>query len=182
MFFWIASLLWLLLIVLWGAGYYSLLLYIILIFIIIISYALYFLGKDMFSVKKTGRNTSEITIVSKNTSFVGDVSSGEKIIIHGKVNGNINSDNAVIFIDKGGVVNGSILCEKLILNGELYGECRCSSLEVYEHGFLQGDVSYRFLEIRNGGCIAGLVNKISDDAKNNISELSKVREDEENNK
>ncbi|HAX5162729.1 TPA: polymer-forming cytoskeletal protein [Escherichia coli] len=176
MLFWIASLCWFLLIVLWGAGYYSSLLYIILIFLIIILYTLYFIGENMFSRGKIKENTSTTTIISESTFFVGDISSGEKIIIHGKVNGNINTDNGVVFIDKGGVVNGSIVCEKLILNGELHGECCCSILDVYENGFLQGDVSYRSLEIRNGGCITGIVNKVTDEVQNNVSELVKTRE------
>lgn len=61
-------------------------------------------------------------------------------------------------------------------NGELYGECCCSTLDVYENGFLQGEVSYRFLEIRNGGCITGIVNKVTDEVQNNVSELVKARE------
>ncbi|EPA6841160.1 bactofilin family protein [Escherichia coli] len=130
----------------------------------------------MFSKGKTKESESTTTIISKNTSFVGDISSDEKIIIHGKINGNISTDNGVVFIDKGGVVNGRVLCEKMILNGELYGECCCSTLDVYENGFLQGEVSYRFLEIRNGGCITGVVNKVTDEVQNNVSELVKARE------
>lgn len=42
--------------------------------------------------------------------------------------------------------------------------------------FLQGEVSYRFLEIRNGGCITGIVNKVTDEVQNNVSELVKARE------
>ena len=72
----------------------------------------------MFSKGKIKESDSTTTIISKNTSFVGDISSGEKIIIHGKINGNINTNNGVVFIDKGGVVNGRVLCERRILNGE----------------------------------------------------------------
>ncbi|EFC5338234.1 hypothetical protein CQ970_004766, partial [Escherichia coli] len=150
--------------------------YIISVLLIIILYTLYFIGENMFSKGKIKESDSTTTIISKNTSFVGDISSGEKIIIHGKINGNINTNNGVVFIDKGGVVNGRVLCEKMILNGELYGECCCSTLDVYENGFLQGEVSYRFLEIRNGGCITGIVNKVTDEVQNNVSELVKARE------
>ncbi len=40
----------------------------------------------MFSKGKIKESDSTTTIISKNTSFVGDISSGEKIIIHGKIN------------------------------------------------------------------------------------------------
>lgn len=176
MMFWTASLCWLLLIVFWGADFYSSFLYIILIFMIITLYTLYFIGENMFSRGRTKENISTTTIISTSAFFVGDISSGEKIIIRGKVNGNISTDNGVVFIDKGGVVNGSVSCEKLILNGELHGECCCSILDVYENGFLQGDVSYRLLEIRNGGCIIGIVNKVTDEVQSNVSELVKKKE------
>ena len=45
----------------------------------------------MFSKGKIKESDSTTTIISKNTSFVGDISSGEKIIIHGKINGNIDN-------------------------------------------------------------------------------------------
>ncbi|QOH78247.1 polymer-forming cytoskeletal protein (plasmid) [Escherichia coli] len=173
MLFWIASLCWLSLILLWGTGSYPFILYIIFTFTTITLYALYFIGENMFPKGRKNENASAITIISKSASFIGDISSSEKIIIHGEINGNISANNGVVFIDKGGVVNGSVLCEKLILNGELHGECCCSVLDVYENGFLQGDVSYRELEIRNGGCIIGVVNKVTDEIQNNISELEK---------
>ncbi|EPO9567880.1 polymer-forming cytoskeletal protein [Escherichia coli] len=134
----------------------------------------------MFSTKRIKESASSTTVISKNTQFVGDISSSEKIKIHGKVNGNINSDNGIVFIDKGGIINGSILCEKLILNGELYGECYCNVLDVYENGFLQGNVSYRFLEIKSGGCITGVLNKLCDEMQNNVSELAKDSQEHEN--
>ena len=89
----------------------------------------------MFPKGRKNENASAITIISKSASFIGDISSSEKIIIHGEINGNISANNGVVFIDKGGVVNGSVLCEKLILNGELQGECCCSVIDVYENGF-----------------------------------------------
>ncbi|EFC6828763.1 hypothetical protein FD471_24520, partial [Escherichia coli] len=57
--------------------------YIISVLMIIILYTLYFIGENMFSKGKIKESDSTTTIISKNTSFVGDISSGEKIIIHG---------------------------------------------------------------------------------------------------
>ncbi|EIQ4656928.1 TPA: polymer-forming cytoskeletal protein [Escherichia coli] len=175
MLFWFASFCWLLLIILWGAGFYFSFFYEIFTAIIILLFSIYFLNGHMFSVKRK-KSTPVRTIISESTSFVGDIISGEKIIIHGDVNGNINIDNGEVFIEKDGVVHGTIVCDKLVLNGEFYGECCCSVLLVHENGFLKGNVDYCFLEIRNGGCISGVVNKISGDEQSNVSELVKVRE------
>ncbi|EEW2566825.1 hypothetical protein D9E67_25225, partial [Escherichia coli] len=70
MLFWIASLCWFSLIVLWGTGFYSLLFYIISVLLIIILYTLYFIGENMFSKGKIKESDSTTTIISKNTSFV----------------------------------------------------------------------------------------------------------------
>lgn len=136
MLFWIVLLCWFFLIVLWGIGFYLLFFYIIFVLLIIILYILYFIGENMFFKGKIKESDLIMIIILKNILFVGDISFGEKIIIYGKINGNININNGVVFIDKGGVVNGRVLCEKMILNGELYGECCCFMLDVYENGFL----------------------------------------------
>lgn len=62
----------------------------------------------------------------------------------------------MVFIDKGGVVNGRVLCEKMILNGELYGECCCSTLVVYENGFYKEKLVIDFWRFAMADVLQGL--------------------------
>ncbi|WP_206748858.1 bactofilin family protein, partial [Escherichia coli] len=170
---------WFLLILLWATGYFSVLLYSVLLFIILISFAIYFSGGDMFSDKKREKDkkdTLSLTIIAKDSSFVGDIKTNNNMTICGFIEGNVDSKGGIVFVDEGGRVNGRVICDKLVLNGEIHGECHCQAIEIQEHGCLNGDATYSSLQIKAGGYISGNLKKTDELKSEKVAPLKIAKE------
>lgn len=74
----------------------------------------------MFSEKKTPQ-TSEINVIGKNTSIIGDIVSEGDFRIDGTVEGNVKTNGKVV-IGVFGNVNGKIDCVEADIEGKFNGE------------------------------------------------------------
>ncbi len=58
-------------------------------------------------------------------------------------------------ISASGLVEGSIRCDCLIVNGRFVGKVYSKSLQILEHGYLEGEVSATEFTIEKGGVFLG---------------------------
>lgn len=80
----------------------------------------------MFSEKKTPQ-TSEINVIGKNTSIIGDIVSEGDFRIDGTVEGNVKTNGKVV-IGVFGNVNGKIDCVEADIEGKFNGELTATYL------------------------------------------------------
>ncbi|WP_182853047.1 bactofilin family protein [Arsenophonus endosymbiont of Aleurodicus floccissimus] len=63
------------------------------------------------------------TIICFETCFNGDIVSDTDILIDGKYIGNILCKENTVIVTRTGIVTGSILAKKSIIDGKIYGPC-----------------------------------------------------------
>ena len=82
----------------------------------------------MFSEKKEKQTqVTERNVISKNTSFIGDIISEGDFRIEGAVEGTIQTAGRVI-IGKSGSVKGKVTCNNADIDGKFSGELLVNSL------------------------------------------------------
>lgn len=90
--------------------------------------------------------SSETTIIASGANIKGDFNIKTRLHVDGVIEGQINS-NSVVVVGRKGVVKGNLKSEKLIINGQFYGNADCSSIEILESGKLIGDIVSEILVI-----------------------------------
>lgn len=86
-----------------------------------------FLNKDRLLSKAEIDLQTQFSIISKNSSFEGELNSNMNILIAGKFKGNITCKNTVISLE-GSVVDGEIKAKDIILYGNFRGNIISSNL------------------------------------------------------
>ena len=97
---------------------------------------------------------SSQTVIAEGTFIEGQLKLTCHIQIDGQVKGNIETDRCVT-ISAAGSVEGAIRCECLIVNGRFLGKVYSKSLQILEHGYLEGEVSATEFTIEKGGVFLG---------------------------
>lgn len=114
----------------------------------------------MLGTKKAGFGAGgNTTLVSRDTTIVGDVHFSGNLDVEGVVKGNIiaedGKDAVVRVIDKG-TVQGEIRAPSVIINGTVEGDVYSSkNLELAAKGRVQGNVHYTLLEMAAGSEVNG---------------------------
>ncbi|MEZ8207953.1 bactofilin family protein [Vibrio bivalvicida] len=106
------------------------------------------------------------------------------IHIDGQVKGSIETDHTVT-ISATGSVDGSIRSERLVINGRFLGNVYTKSLEILEHGYLEGEVSASEFTIQKGGIFLGNSKNVKSEevvALDSAKKASKVRSKAEDKK
>lgn len=109
------------------------------------------------SIKKRIDNpVSDIdTIIGKDTTITGKISSSGNIRMDGRIDGGISSTGDAV-IGQTGSVQGDIKAENLTVAGTVIGNVDCdSNLSIHSTGQLVGDVRVRSLNIADGGVFKG---------------------------
>ncbi|WP_341660592.1 polymer-forming cytoskeletal protein [Vibrio sp.] len=94
------------------------------------------------------------TVIAEGTFIEGQLKLTCHIQIDGQIKGNIETDKCVT-ISASGLVEGSIRCDCLIVNGRFVGKVYSKSLQILEHGYLEGEVSATEFTIEKGGVFLG---------------------------
>ncbi len=114
----------------------------------------------MLGSTKSGFGASgHTTLVSRDTTVVGDIHFGGSLDIEGVVQGNViaeeGKDVLVRIVDKGRV-EGEIRAPSVIVNGTVEGDVYSSKhLELAARGRVQGNVHYTLLEMAAGSEVNG---------------------------
>lgn len=108
--------------------------------------------KDVFQVKQTSRRC---TVIAQNTLFTGNVEIEGDIHVYGKMKGNINLKDGVLYVMREGFLEGEFTAPSVVINGRVLGTCVGESVEIQEHGEMEGIIRSVALSIRPGGCFVG---------------------------
>lgn len=99
------------------------------------------------------------TLISKDTTIVGDINFSGDLEIQGQVTGNIIAKSdaaALVRIVDGGKVEGGIHAPKVIINGTLIGDVHASEhIELAAKACVQGNVHYSLIEMVKGAQVNG---------------------------
>lgn len=117
---------------------------------------------------------SATTIIACDVRFEGNIVAAGNVYIHGTLIGNIEAKDKMIKVMRSGVVEGNIVCQELIIDGNVIGQCLGDTTEICEHGNVNGTLSYRTLAVKKGGIFIGKAETIPPlEEKNNVVGLVK---------
>ncbi|NOI57084.1 polymer-forming cytoskeletal family protein [Vibrio coralliilyticus] len=113
------------------------------------------------------------TVIAEGGYIEGQLKLTCNIQIDGQIKGSIETDRSVT-ISATGSVDGSIRAERLIINGRFLGKVYTKSLEILEHGYLEGEVSATEFTIQKGGVFLGNSKNVSTEEVVNLDAAKKT--------
>jgi len=125
---------------------------------------------DKLSRKPTEKPCNTIdTLIGVSTDLKGDISFSGGLRIDGKVKGNITAksdDNSTLVLSENAVVTGDVSVPHMIINGKIKGNVRSAErLELQTRADIQGEVSYKVLEIAAGAQVNGVMTRVIEKAE-----------------
>ena len=108
------------------------------------------------------------TLIGVTTEMKGDITFSGGLRIDGKVKGNITArsdDNSTLVLSENAVVTGDVSGPHMIVNGKIKGNVRSAErLELQPKAEINGDITYKVLEIAAGAQLNGTMTRITDKA------------------
>jgi cytoskeletal protein CcmA (bactofilin family) len=125
---------------------------------------------EKLSRKPTEKPCNTIdTLIGVSTDLKGDISFSGGLRIDGKVKGNIiakSDDNSTLVLSENAVVTGDVSVPHMIINGKIKGNVRSAErLELQTRADIQGEVSYKILEIAAGAQVNGVMTRVAEKAE-----------------
>ena len=109
------------------------------------------------------------SLIAQGSCIEGNLKFTDGLRIDGEVIGDIcaNEDSSsILVISESATVTGRIFAEHVIINGRVIGPVHASELlELQPKAKIQGDVSYKALEMHQGAIIFGQLRSTSQDAE-----------------
>lgn len=126
------------------------------------------------------------TLIARGAILTGEISNESDVVIEGSVVGDIRS-NRSIRIGREGKVQGTLIAEKITINGFLQGRCQAAAVTILSQGRLDGDIQAGELSIERGGIFNGNSHYSTDQTVNdnektlqeNVTAISKLVTDKE---
>jgi cytoskeletal protein CcmA (bactofilin family) len=119
----------------------------------------------MFSRKKQPPIKS---LLAGDSAIRGDIEFTEGLRLDGLVVGNITAKAGVasiLVISETASIEGAVLADHIVVNGSVKGPiCARELLELQPKARVEGDVSYKALEMHQGAVILGLLSPLLGDA------------------
>lgn len=113
------------------------------------------LGKSKNAAYADDPHTKVGTLIGKDTTFDGDLSSPEAIKIDGIINGNCTCESKLI-LSQDGRVKGNISAQSVIISGQVDGDIVArGKLELLSTGKISGNITAASLVIDEGACFDG---------------------------
>ena len=138
----------------------------------------------MFKKTKINIDLTDATIISQNSSFLGEVLSENDIRLDGFFKGEMTSEKRII-IGKNGVFYGELKCENFINNGKFEGNASVSNSTIlFATSKFNGILSTQNFKVEggasfNGNCITGSTNQsfetikiIKEESENGTKDLA----------
>ena len=98
------------------------------------------------------------TIIARDLTVEGDLTSAGLIEIEGSIKGKING-NAVILREEG-CVEGTIIAESVSLRGKFDGTIKAKTIAISSKAKVIGNIEYEFLSVEDGASIDGQFKKL----------------------
>lgn len=114
----------------------------------------------MKSDKKSDPKQKEVTIISEESFFKGNVTISGDIHVWGHIKGNVTVTEGTIHIMQGGKIEGEIEAPDMIIDGLVDGACLGNNLDILEHVELRGISRFSHMSIKRGGIFIGQSEKI----------------------
>ncbi len=99
------------------------------------------------------------SLIDKGTQIRGDLTFTDGMRVDGNVVGNIRANedtNSLIVIGESAVIEGDVYSDHVIINGKVLGHVHAFELlELQPKAQIEGDVSYKALEMHQGAVISG---------------------------
>jgi cytoskeletal protein CcmA (bactofilin family) len=123
----------------------------------------------MLGHKKAGTVAGATTLVSSDTTVVGDLHFSGNLDIEGLVQGNVIAKagkDALVRVVGEGRIEGEIRAPLVVINGKVKGDVHCTDrLELAEHARVEGNVFYVLLEMAVGAEVNGNLTHVDPPAK-----------------
>jgi cytoskeletal protein CcmA (bactofilin family) len=125
---------------------------------------------DKLARKPTEKPCNTIdTLIGISTDLKGDIAFTGGLRIDGKVKGNITArsdDNSTLVLSENAVVTGDVKVPHMIVNGKIKGNViSAERLELQPKAEINGDVTYKVLEIAAGAQVNGIMTRVSEKAE-----------------
>jgi cytoskeletal protein CcmA (bactofilin family) len=109
------------------------------------------------------------SLIDKGTQIRGDLKFTDGMRVDGYVVGNIRADDdstSIIVIGESAVIEGDVYSDHVIINGKVVGHVHAFELlELQPKAQIEGDVSYKALEMHQGAVITGQLKPMHHDDK-----------------
>lgn len=113
------------------------------------------LGKSKNTAYSDDSHAKVGTVIGKDTTFDGDLSSTDTIRIDGIINGNCACESKLI-LSPDGQVKGNISAQSVIISGQVDGDITVrGKLELLSTGKIAGNITAGSLVIDEGACFDG---------------------------
>jgi cytoskeletal protein CcmA (bactofilin family) len=113
------------------------------------------------------------TIVGANVKLVGTLYDASEIVIHGKIEGEVNSDKN-ISVTETAYVKGPVNAETVQIAGEVHGSITATGhLEILPTGKIFGSITTKDLNIRSGAIFVGKCNMPEGEKQLNLDKTEK---------
>jgi len=108
------------------------------------------------------------SLIAQGTRIQGDLQFADGLRIDGEVSGNIRAtegQGSLLIVSEVASVTGSVEADHVIINGHVKGPVLARELlELQPKAHIEGDVTYRSIEMHQGARIAGQLRPVSADA------------------
>lgn len=109
------------------------------------------------------------TLIGVTTEMKGDIAFSGGLRIDGKIKGSITAradDNSTLVLSENAVVTGDVSVPHMIVNGKIKGNVRSAErLELQPKAEINGDVTYKVLEIAAGAQLNGNMTRVGEKAE-----------------
>ena len=106
------------------------------------------------------------TLIGVTTDMKGDITFSGGLRIDGKVKGSVTAradDNSTLVLSENAVVTGDVSVPHMIVNGKIKGNVRSTErLELQAKAEINGDVTYKVLEIAAGAQVNGNLTRVNE--------------------
>lgn len=106
--------------------------------------------------KKNDPKQKDVTIISEESFFKGNITLSGDIHVWGHIECNVTVTEGTIHIMPG----GKIEAPDMIIDGLVDGACLGNNLDILEHGELRGISRVSYMSIKRGGIFIGQSEKI----------------------
>lgn len=115
------------------------------------------------------------SLIAQGTRIQGDLQFTEGVRIDGEVVGNVRAGDgepSILIVSEVATVTGSIEADHVIIDGHVKGPVLARELlELQPKAHIEGDVSYRSIEMHQGARIAGQLKPLAADAAGAMTPL-----------
>lgn len=96
---------------------------------------------------------SSPSVISANLSIKGNLLSQGKLIIDGRIEGDV--DAAEILVSENGAITGNVTADSVDIYGFIQGDITSRVVELKETAHIIGDTTHHVISIEDGACLDG---------------------------